>query len=411
MSMLHILHVAASLGPESAAGRLCTALRKEGVRVSTLGIDGAALENGQYFEGSDFIKRNRKRVGRGALKFLHPRRDRALPWSLSVCGYDLCNYVEEIQPDFVHLHWIADSTLDLVKLAKISRPIGWTFHDVWPLTAGCHCNLGCEKWKSVCYQCPQLGAGVGGFDMAFWAWKARFKAYSGLAQITAIAPSRWMASMADQSPLWHGKAVTHIGNAVDTEVFSPRDKLRCKRKFGLPENVPVVVFGATDTTIPYKGFSFLLQALHILKDQGINLHLVIFGQNPPKQPIPFPSTYVGCMSGNDLPEVYSAADILVSPSLQECFGMVISEASACETPCVAFDVGGVSDVILDGHTGFLAQPHNATHLAQCITRMLVDRDLSVQFGKNARKHILDNFDSALIAQKHIELYNRVVNEK
>ena len=408
---LHILHVAASLGPESAAGRLCTALRRKGVRISVLSVDGVSFDDGQYFVGSKFIKKNRKRVGRGALKLFHPQRDRSLPWSLSICGYDLWRYIYEIQPDIVHLHWIADSTLDIMQLSKISIPIVWTFHDVWPLTAGCHCDLGCPKWKSRCYQCPQLGAGVAGVDLAAWAWKAKNKAYLGLSQVTAIAPSLWMTSMANQSPLWKGKAVYHIGNALDTEVFSPRDRLMCKRKLGLPEKIPTVLFGATDTSIPYKGFTLLLQTLCKLKGQGLNVHLVIFGYHKPVQQLPCQATYIGKLPNNALPEVYSAADILVAPSLQECFGMVIGEASACETPCVAFDIGGVSDIIQDGYTGFLAQPLNVDHLAQCIKRLLINGELAEQFGKNARKHILDSFDSDLIAKKHIELYEVLLSGK
>ena len=104
---------------------------------------------------------------------------------------------------------------------------------------------------------------------------------------------------------------------------------------------------------------------------------------------------------------YSAADLLVSPTRAESFGLVCLESIACGTPVVAFGVGGVPDIVRHGVTGYLADPENSTDLRDGIVELLEDerlRDLLSQQGPSIAKK---EYSLNLQVQRHIELYQQV----
>lgn len=404
---MHILHVAASLGPESAAGRLCTSLSREGCTVSSLGIEPPAFDDGHFFSDSALQIRWRRRLGHIALR-LHTQRDITMPWTSPWCGYSLAKWIKKLNPNVVHMHWIAASTVSLPSLATLHVPIVWTFHDMWPLTAGCHCHLDCKQWQNQCSTCPQLGRGMIGFDMSHLAWEYKKQAYHKLKHVYAIGPSRWMTKMASLSPLWQGRPCVHLGNALDTHIFASRDRDVARKQWGLPNDVPILLFGATSSGIPYKGFDLLIKALHILKAQGKKLHLAIFGEHN-EADMPIPCTCVGFVSEpSKLASLYSASDIFVTPSRQDNLPTTLIEASACETPCVAFDIGGISDIITHNQHGYLASPFDVMDLAQGISLLLENPALRKQWGKVARNHVLTHFESSLIARQHISFYEEII---
>lgn len=407
---MRILHVAASLGFNSAAGRLCIALQREGADVLALGEETQGFVDGACFPKSPQLERWRVRVGQ-LLLHLHPTRDKTMPWSSPLLGHSLVPWIGQLKPDIVHLHWIACSTVNLRSLAQLAVPVVWTFHDVWALTAGCHCQMACEKWRLGCRACPQLGDGFAGADVSSLLWRYKRHAYKQAAELHAILPSRWLASMAMQSPLWQGHRVHHLGNALDTTLFSPQDKGLCRKLWGLPEDKPVLLFGATSTNIPYKGFALLQQALERLKAQGKDLHLVVFGEHSGDGGFPYPATFVGFVNEPcRLASLYSTADVFVAPSKQDNLPTTCLEASACETSCVAFDVGGISDIVLHNESGYLASPFDIEDLAHGINLVLESPSRADAWGRRARQHIIENFESSLIACQHMELYSEILQK-
>lgn len=404
---MHILHVAASLSPNSAAGRLCTALQHEGCQISTLGAFPPAFDAGYYFSKMDWPARWRTRFGKIPV-WLCPQRQKNMPWSTPLFGNILKPWVDMIQPDIVHMHWIAASTLNLMKLSEIQVPLLWTLHDTWPITAGCHCNMECEKWKTECRECPQLGPGVGGVDFANIFWHHKRRAY-GRVNIEAISPSGWLADMTRCSPLWMGKKVHHLGNTLDTDVFAPADKHAMRKLWGIPAGKPVVLFGATMTNIPYKGLDLLLQALQYLERKNCDVQLVIFGESPVDSEMCFPVTFAGFVQDPaKLATLYATADVFVAPSRQDNLPTTVLEASACGVPCVAFDVGGISDIIIHNETGYLAEKFDTEDLAHGIRLVLDSSEKVRSWGARARAHVMEKYESSVIARQHIALYKKIL---
>ena len=121
---------------------------------------------------------------------------------------------------------------------------------------------------------------------------------------------------------------------------------------------------------------------------------MVFGCSQPAQPpeLGFDTRYLGRL-GDDvsLALLYAAADLFVLPSIQENLPYVVMEAMACATPCVAFDQGGVPDLIDHRENGYLARPGDPADLARGIAWVLGDeaRRSGLSFG--ARRKVEREF--------------------
>lgn len=93
----------------------------------------------------------------------------------------------------------------------------------------------------------------------------------------------------------------------------------------------------------------------------------------------------------EMPMAYNRADVFVLPSENETFGQVFTEAMACGTPVIGTKVGGIPEVIRDGHNGFLVSPNDPTSLSQRMEKLLCDEDLCDRFVKQARADVEEKF--------------------
>jgi len=106
--------------------------------------------------------------------------------------------------------------------------------------------------------------------------------------------------------------------------------------------------------------------------------------------------------------LYSAADVMVVPSLQEAFGQTASESMACSTPVVAFGATGLLDIVDHQQTGYLAKPFKVSDLAAGIDWILNAPNYE-ELCQNARKKVLCEFDSQIVADKYIAFYKSVLS--
>lgn len=106
--------------------------------------------------------------------------------------------------------------------------------------------------------------------------------------------------------------------------------------------------------------------------------------------------------------LYSAADVMVVPSLQEAFGQTASESMACGRPVVAFAATGLLDLVDHKMSGYLAKPFDTKDLARGIDWIL-QHENPEQLAQAARVKVLREFDSKVVVQKYIQLYKEVLN--
>ena len=109
-------------------------------------------------------------------------------------------------------------------------------------------------------------------------------------------------------------------------------------------------------------------------------------------------------SDNALAQAYSAADVMIVPSIQESFGQTTSEALACGTPVVAFDATGPQDIVDHQHTGYLAQPFSVDDLAHGIDWILQDAQRHEKLCKQSREKAEKEYALSIQAKAYISLY-------
>lgn len=118
--------------------------------------------------------------------------------------------------------------------------------------------------------------------------------------------------------------------------------------------------------------------------------------------------FLGDVSDEILPQVYSESDIFVLPSLHaESFGLVLLEAMASGLPVVATSVGGIPEVLEDGKEGFLVKP-DEKNIAEALIKLLEDKDLREKMGKNGRKKVVENYDWKNVCEKIEETYRELL---
>ena len=318
--------------------------------------------------------------------------------------------VAKINPDAINLHWVCEGYMQIETLAKFNKPIVWTLHDMWAFTGGCHYSESCDRYIDACGACPQLHS-TKDADISRWIWQRKADAWQNL-NLTLVTPSNWLAECAKSSSLLAKYPVKVIANGLNAEVYKPLNRPQVRDTLNLPQNKQLVLFGAMQGTEDrWKGFPLLVPALQSLSQSGWKdrIELVVFGSSEPENAIDvgFKIHYLGRLEDEMLAKVYAAADVMVVPSRYEAFGQTASEALACGTPVVAFDVTGLKDIVDRHENGYLAQPYDSEDLARGITWVLEDAERHEKLCHNARMKVEAKFTLAVQAREYQKLYEEV----
>jgi glycosyltransferase involved in cell wall biosynthesis len=317
---------------------------------------------------------------------------------------NLVDRINDLNPDVVHLHWVAGGLLRIEDLPKIKAPIVWSLHDNWAFTGGCHIMWECNRYITSCGECPKLGS-YKEEDLSRKVWLRKRSTFSKIPTMKIVGLSNWLADCAKQSSLFKNHDVVCLPNPINTKLFSPFNKSQARILLNLPSDKKIIAFGAMNATSDMnKGFNKLVHALDCV---SLEYELVIFGSSEPEISVGFKQKayYLGHL-GDDLSlrVLYSAVDVMVVPSLQEAFGQTASESMSCGTPVVAFGGTGLLDIVDHQISGYLAKPFDTQDLAYGINWVLQHNNPE-QLSHSARNKVLREFDSQLVAKKYISLYN------
>lgn len=337
-------------------------------------------------------------------------------WTVGWLPFDIMRSIDRMRPDIVQFHWAGRGVAPIGMLQRLTRrgyPVVWTLRDMWPLTGGCHYSNGCEKFLTQCGACHQLGT-QSPYDLSTWQWRRKHRAWRN-AEVTYVAMSNWMADYAKRSPLTFENEVAIIPNGIDTARFSPVDKDFARSVWGIPKNKRVILFGALNaTTDRRKGFEFLRDALSKLSADGWrdDTVFVMFGGESEGENVGLPTHHVGRVHDEvSLSLLYSCADVMVVPSVQENFGKTAIEAMACGVPVVAFANTGQLDIIDHRVNGYLAENLSTEDLANGIAWCLTHGGAGEGLSRNARGKALRKFDMRRIARSHVDLYQRLLSRR
>jgi len=196
-----------------------------------------------------------------------------------------------------------------------------------------------------------------------------------------------------------------IPNGVDIKKFKSLTKKRT-------DNIKIIYVGRL---IRRKGLKYLIQSIpKVIQNKNI-VKFIIVGDGPirkkletiaKKLRIEHVVDFQGFVSEEKLLKLYNKADIFVLPSLFEGFGNVITEAMASGLPVIATKVGAISEIVIDGKTGFLVPSKDSTALADAITKLIFDTKLRRKMGKAGRKRAETFYSWNKIVEEYLVVYNR-----
>jgi glycosyltransferase involved in cell wall biosynthesis len=277
----------------------------------------------------------------------------------------------EMQPDIVHAHWWFPSGLVGTWLSKLSHtPLVTTLHGTDVRIA-----------RTVSMSRP-----------AFRHVLQNSRA------ITAV--SKWLADEAQSLVSAPHPVVAPM--PVSTELFTPGGTRA--------ENTLLFVGRLTKQ----KGVDLLLHALHKLRP-AITLDVV--GEGDERAPLEKLARdlglaervrWHGVLKHPELVRFYRSTSLLVVPSADEGLGLVAAEAMLCETPVVAFESGGLPDVVQHERTGFLVRERSPGALAESIVQLLTLPDRGRTLGDAGRLHALATFAPESVARRYIDIYRAAI---
>ncbi len=346
-------------------------------------------------------------------------KEKSLRFAFSTArvGSNISQEAVVLDADILHLHWTNSgylSTKNIQQLFETGKPIVWTLHDMWAFTGGCHYAADCTHFEKECGDCWMLKQPTS-HDISHADWQLKKQMYAKANNLVFVTCSNWLAEVARSSSLLSGFRIEAIPNPIDTNLFSPKNKTEVRKKWGIDLNAKIILFGAANILDRRKGITYLMEALHDLKNnyaQTENIQVVIFGKNKAFDVglLPFKVYELNLISKQEeLAELYSLADVFVSPTIEDNLPNTIMEALACATPVVAFNTGGVPDMVSHQQNGYLANYKSATDFAAGINYVLNTANPQ-ELGTNARQKVMQNFTNDIVAEKYLAVYKSILKE-
>jgi hypothetical protein len=320
------------------------------------------------------------------------------------------DYLESIYQwaDIILLRWVTATISDyqISRWANREKPIFWCLSDMAPMTGGCHYSGGCDKYENDCSDCHMVSTALK--DNPSMVLKRRVNLWRN---IHVVSPSNWLAECSKNSKIFRNKTISVIPTGVELNVFLPSDKQQVRKELGLPLTKKIFFFGADSAVDDRKGYRLLISALKKLSeivDDKENYHLLVVGHGSiDNQELPFSCTQMGNINARSkLAQIYSAADLTILPYKEDNLPNVMLESISCGTPVVAFEIGGMPDIIKEGVNGRLAIPFDTHDMASQILLQLND-DLSQSELRNWAEQ---NIDVKTQASKYINLFNKYLGE-
>ena len=253
--------------------------------------------------------------------------------------------LDRIAPDIVHIHDIHSHNCNFFELFQYLKErrikVFYTFHDCWAFTGYCTYfdAANCNKWMKNCHDCPQRRKFSWFFDKSEMLFNKKKQSLTDL-DLTIITPSEWLANLTKESFLKDYQVKT-INNGIDLSVFKPtvsdfRERYNIEEKF--------VILGVASVWGKRKGLDTFIKMSKQLSD---DFSIVLVGTTKKIDKF-LPNNIISIHrteSQTQLAEIYSAADVLVNPTMEENFPTVNIESIACGTPVITYNTGGSAEML------------------------------------------------------------------
>ncbi|RLF06421.1 MAG: hypothetical protein DRK00_01640 [Thermoprotei archaeon] len=245
----------------------------------------------------------------------------------------------------------------------------------------------------------------------YWEWRVCYEAWR------VLVCSEWMKrEVAAAFSLPEDKLLV-LPNGINVEELDKHRPLEGERsRYALPWE-KIVFFAGRH--VYEKGVDVLLEAARIILSRRRDVKFVIAGDGPMRLHLMWLASryglgdkvfFTGRLRDDELYRAYKLADIVVIPSRYEPFGIVALEAMASGKPVVASNVGGLSEVVVNGETGLLVPPEDPEALARAIEELLENPRLAEEMGVRGRRRVEELYRWDKIVRFLEKIYRRVLEE-
>ncbi len=340
-------------------------------------------------------------------------KDLRFSFSPAFAGQNIHKHPAFINSDIIHLHWFNQGFLSLNSLKNIvnsGKPIVWTLHDMWAFTGGCHYSGNCTNYQQNCGNCPFL-KNPKEKDLSYRILEKKKEIFKN-ANLTFVTCSKWLKDKAKTSSLFKNFNIVNIPNPIDTQEFYPLDKIKIRKTLKLPSDKKLILFAAANIGDKRKGLKYLINALQIYHSENPKqeLEIVTFGKSSNQffKNIPYKVHHLGILTKTkDIANAYNAVDVFILPSLEDNLPNTIMEALACGTPVLAFQTGGIPEMIEHKKNGYISKYKSVEDLKNGIN-FILNYPQWETLSKNAQKKVIAEYSEKVVAKKYIEVYNSLL---
>ena len=222
----------------------------------------------------------------------------------------------------------------------------------------------------------------------------KFSGFDGLLPVTSSSFSAYAHFVRVFGPLYGG---------VDTDVFKPLNSERRR---------DVLFVGRI---MPHKNLENIIRALSAIENKP---RFIVIGPTIDREyraslerlaeELKVDTRFLGLVSDESLIRYYSSSTVLVLPSSEELFGIVLVEAMACELPVVAHNARGIPAAVDNGNTGYLVRPGDINELRDRLQSLLSDQREVIRLGTAGRRTVLEKFTWEHVAERAIAAYKEVL---
>lgn len=227
-----------------------------------------------------------------------------------------------------------------------------------------------------------------------------------------VAPCEYMADQVRRMALGRVEGrVRVIYNGIDGEKFARGSGKGLRASLRIPPKAKLVSFiGAIDK----KGHGQALSAVARLVELGIDIHLLMVGEGPKKGEAQETARLLGIAQRvhflgfrTDIPDILSASDIFIHPSMSEGLPLAIMEAMAAGVPVVASTAGGTSELVEGGVDGLLVPVGEVPPLVEALLSLIKNPALARRLTDAGRRKIMERFTTGNLVRAYLELYREL----
>lgn len=313
--------------------------------------------------------------------------------------------LKKFEPDILHLHNLHYSYVNLPLLFRYIKKSGvavvWTLHDCWSFTGHCPHFMyeRCDKWENGCHNCPRYQEYPKAiFDNSRFMWKKKKRWFTGIQNMTLVAPSRWLAERVSQSFL-KDYPIRVIYNGIDLQRFRPTPgDFRNRTHTGEKK----VVLGVSFAWGKRKGLDVFPE---LSKRLEADYQIVLVGvDEQTAASLPDNILAIGrTHSKEELAEIYTAAHVFVNPTREDNYPTVNMEAIACGTPVVTFRTGGSPECV-DDRSGSVVACDDVDAMERAIIRICTQQP----FLREECVAAAQRFNADDRFQEYIQLYREML---